>query len=114
LLSTRADVRLQEPNYGKLSSLHFYAWSKGLKTGMYYLRTKAAAEAIKFTVDQASLQSKVALDKQRSTSSVVSADAPSTPDSSNASRRGSVSADEAHAQVACSLQNRDECLSCGS
>ncbi|KAG8466880.1 hypothetical protein KFE25_008259 [Diacronema lutheri] len=108
------NVFMQEPNYGKLSSLHFYAWSKGLKTGMYYLRTKAAAEAIKFTVDQASLQSKVALDKQRSTSSVVSADAPSTPDSSNASRRGSVSADEAHAQVACSLQNRDECLSCGS
>ncbi|KAK8923703.1 Ribonucleoside-diphosphate reductase large subunit [Platanthera zijinensis] len=37
-----------EPDFGKLTSLHFYAWSKGLKTGMYYLR---AADAIKFTVD---------------------------------------------------------------
>ncbi|TXI41175.1 MAG: hypothetical protein E6Q59_02490 [Nitrosomonas sp.] len=38
------------PSISKLSSMHFYAWKKGLKTGMYYLRTQAAAEAIKFTV----------------------------------------------------------------
>jgi ribonucleoside-diphosphate reductase alpha chain len=36
----------------KLNSMHFYAWSKGLKTGMYYLRTKSAVDAIKFTVDK--------------------------------------------------------------
>ena len=36
----------------KLTSMHFYAWKKGLKTGMYYLRTKAATDAIKFTVDK--------------------------------------------------------------
>jgi ribonucleotide reductase alpha subunit len=35
---------------GKLTSMHFHAWKKGLKTGMYYLRTKAASAAIKFTV----------------------------------------------------------------
>ncbi len=35
-----------------MSSMHFYAWQKGLKTGMYYLRTQAAADAIQFTVDQ--------------------------------------------------------------
>jgi len=40
------------PTYAKLTSMHFYAWKKGLKTGLYYLRTKAAADAIKFTVDQ--------------------------------------------------------------
>ena len=37
---------------GKLSSMHFYGWKLGLKTGMYYLRTKPAAQAIQFTVDK--------------------------------------------------------------
>ena len=41
---------VENPTYSKLTSMHFYAWKQGLKTGMYYLRTKAAAEAIKFTV----------------------------------------------------------------
>jgi len=45
---------IENPNFSKLTSMHFYAWKKGLKTGMYYLRTKAAAEAIKFTVNQES------------------------------------------------------------
>ncbi len=43
------------PTYAKLTSMHFYAWKKGLKTGLYYLRTKGAADAIKFTIDQAAL-----------------------------------------------------------
>lgn len=45
------NVHLLEVTPAKLTSMHFYAWSRGLKTGMYYLRTKAAADAIKFTVD---------------------------------------------------------------
>lgn len=40
-----------KPTLAKLTSMHFYAWKKGLKTGLYYLRTQAAADAIKFTVD---------------------------------------------------------------
>lgn len=48
--SQSLNIHLQEPNFGKMTSMHFYAWEKGLKTGMYYLRTKAAADAIKFTV----------------------------------------------------------------
>src|SRR5690606_18130237 len=43
------------PDFSKLTSMHFYGWKKGLKTGMYYLRTKPAANAIQFTVDQAAL-----------------------------------------------------------
>ncbi len=39
-----------DPSFGKLSSMHFYAWKKGLKTGMYYLRSKAAVDPIKFTL----------------------------------------------------------------
>ncbi|MBL7786416.1 MAG: ribonucleoside-diphosphate reductase subunit alpha [Chitinophagales bacterium] len=54
--SQSLNVFMEEPNYKKLSSLHFYAWQKGLKTGMYYLRTRPAADAIKFTVDTQQLQ----------------------------------------------------------
>ncbi len=51
--SQSLNVFVETPNYKKLSSMHFYAWQKGLKTGMYYLRTRAAAEPIKFTLDAA-------------------------------------------------------------
>lgn len=47
---------LENPSFAKLTSMHFYAWKKGLKTGMYYLRTKAAAEAIKFTLNSEKLK----------------------------------------------------------
>ncbi len=50
--SQSMNVFLENANFGKLTSMHFYSWERGLKTGMYYLRTKAAADAIKFTVDQ--------------------------------------------------------------
>ncbi len=50
--SQSMNLFVENPNYGKLSSMHFYAWQKGLKTGMYYLRSKAATDPIKFTVDQ--------------------------------------------------------------
>lgn len=50
--SQSLNVYIAEPNFGKLTSMHFYAWKKGLKTGMYYLRTRPAANAIQFTVDQ--------------------------------------------------------------
>ncbi|KAK6277125.1 hypothetical protein POUND7_017448, partial [Theobroma cacao] len=49
--SQSLNIHMEQPDPGKLTSLHFYVWSKGLKTGMYYLRTRAAADAIKFTVD---------------------------------------------------------------
>lgn len=47
---------LENPSYSKMTSMLFYGWKRGLKTGMYYLRTKAAAEAIKFTVNTCSLE----------------------------------------------------------
>ncbi len=50
--SQSMNVHIAEPNTSKLTSMHFYAWKKGLKTGMYYLRTRPKADAIKFTVDQ--------------------------------------------------------------
>ena len=49
--SQSLNIHMQNPNFGKLTSMHFYAWKSGLKTGMYYLRTKAAVDAIKFTLN---------------------------------------------------------------
>lgn len=49
--SQSLNLFMAEPNMAKLTSMHFHAWKSGLKTGMYYLRTKAAADAIKFTVE---------------------------------------------------------------
>ncbi len=48
--SQSLNLFVENPNFGKLSSMHFYAWERGLKTGMYYLRTKAAVDPIKFTL----------------------------------------------------------------
>ncbi len=50
--SQSMNIHLTDANFGKMTSMHFYAWKKGLKTGMYYLRTKAATDAIKFTVEK--------------------------------------------------------------
>lgn len=50
--SQSLNIHIKEPTMGKLTSMHFYGWKKGLKTGMYYLRTQSAAAAIQFTVDQ--------------------------------------------------------------
>ncbi|KAL4715575.1 hypothetical protein ACJJTC_009201 [Scirpophaga incertulas] len=83
------NIHVAEPNYGKLTSIHFYAWKMGLKTGMYYLRTKPAANAIQFTVDKSKLKNKTSNERSDT--------------------------DEANmAAITCSLQNKDACLSCGS
>lgn len=59
--SQSMNLFVQDANFSKLSSMHFYAWQKGLKTGMYYLRSKAARDAIKFTVDQSALKAAPAM-----------------------------------------------------
>ncbi|GFH31474.1 ribonucleoside-diphosphate reductase [Haematococcus lacustris] len=76
------NVFMPDPNFGKLTSLHFYAWKKGLKTGMYYLRTRAAADAIKFTVDQSALKKKTpaAISPIANGSNAISKAAATAPD----------------------------------
>merc|ERR1712139_186917 len=54
--SQSLNIHMTDATTAKLSSMHFHGWSIGLKTGMYYLRTKAAADAIKFTVEPAQVQ----------------------------------------------------------
>jgi ribonucleoside-diphosphate reductase alpha chain len=92
--SQSLNVFIQNANFAKLSSMHFYAWKKGLKTGMYYLRTKSAVDAIKFTVDSSYLKK------------------PSTNGAEKTT--GVLSHDEAMAEISCSLDNPDDCLACGS
>jgi ribonucleotide reductase alpha subunit len=53
--SQSLNLFIADPSVAKLTSAHFYAWRKGLKTGMYYLRTRPRADAIAFTVDQAAI-----------------------------------------------------------
>ena len=52
------NLHIAEPDYAKLTSCHFYTWKQGLKTGMYYLRTRPATDSIKFTVDKLSLENR--------------------------------------------------------
>ncbi len=91
--SQSLNLFVQDPNFAKLTSMHFHSWKRGLKTGMYYLRTKAAVDAIKFTIDK----------EEASPSATVS-----TNGHVNASK------EEKLADIACSLQNKDDCLACGS
>ncbi|KAL7104541.1 hypothetical protein ACP275_08G251900 [Erythranthe tilingii] len=86
--SQSLNIHMDQPNFGKLTSLHFHAWSRGLKTGMYYLRSRAAADAIKFTVDTTMLNDKPAVVEEDESAKM--------------------------AQMVCSLTNRDDCLACGS
>jgi ribonucleoside-diphosphate reductase alpha chain len=58
--SQSLNLSMENPTYAKLTSMHFYAWKQGLKTGCYYLRTKAPVMAQKFTVDPRLVQGAVA------------------------------------------------------
>ena len=66
--SQSLNIFMENANFAKLTSMHFYGWEKGLKTGMYYLRTKAARDAIKFTVDKSQLEEPVPIAKSKTKS----------------------------------------------
>jgi ribonucleoside-diphosphate reductase alpha chain len=81
--SQSLNIFMENANFGKLTSMHFYGWKKGLKTGMYYLRTKAATDAIKFTVNKDMVEEPTAQ-----------------------------SLEDQQAALACSLENPDNCEMC--
>ena len=70
--SQSLNLFMQDANYSKLTSMHFYAWQSGLKTGMYYLRTKSAVDAIKFTLnnDKKAAPAPIAEEVEATTTSV--------------------------------------------
>ncbi|XP_055844449.1 ribonucleoside-diphosphate reductase large subunit [Episyrphus balteatus] len=105
------NIHVAEPNYGKLTSIHFFGWKAGLKTGMYYLRTKPAAHAIQFTVDKTRLAGAVTQNGGSSQSTPVKeqngqTSNPTSPEKAERERR--------IAEMVCSLENKDACMSCGS
>ena len=81
--SQSLNLFMENANFAKLTSMHFYAWKAGLKTGMYYLTTKAAADAIKFTLKKDAAQIPVAKTEE-----------------------------ERQAEIACSLDDPDNCEMC--
>ncbi|KAI8130579.1 Ribonucleoside-diphosphate reductase large subunit [Lucilia cuprina] len=103
------NIHVAEPNYGKLTSIHFYAWKSGLKTGMYYLRTKPAANAIQFTVDKGRTvvqnESQVQANGDHE-ESILNASSSSLNNESVREKR--------MAEMVCSLENKEACMSCGS
>jgi len=101
--SQSLNVYIASPNIGKLSSMHFHGWKIGLKTGMYYLRTRPAAEAIKFTVDHQYLS------QVRMTTSSMKKLSNQEESSNNKNEE-----QEYRQMLSCSLQNPQGCLSCGS
>lgn len=91
--SQSLNIFMGAPNFAKLTSMHFYAWKKGLKTGMYYLRTQAAADAIKFTVDTQQLANQPTEDTAMNEKAM---------------------AEQRQAEIACSLDNPDACEACSA
>lgn len=130
------NIHVAEPNYGKLTSIHFYGWKMGLKTGMYYLRTKPAVNAIQFTVDKVKLgQTQSAQNGTTSPSKSMLMNGSSTPRKMNgessmamadtsaiaAGAAGETSMNGSYAErnrrmaeMVCSLENKEDCMMCGS
>ncbi|WKN42908.1 ribonucleoside-diphosphate reductase subunit alpha [Tunicatimonas pelagia] len=106
--SQSLNIHMQDPNFGKLTSMHFYAWKKGLKTGMYYLRTKAATDAIKFTVDKA------ALTQGQPQAAEVPVGAPAYGGGQSQGNAGAGPQAQKQSDMQCSLDDPDGCEACGS
>ena len=81
--SQSLNVFMENANFAKLTSMHFYGWKQGMKTGMYYLRTKAAVDAIKFTLEKTAVVQPIAKTEE-----------------------------ERQAEIACSLDDPDNCEMC--
>lgn len=123
--SQSLNLFMESPNMGKLTSMHFYAWKKGLKTGMYYLRSKPASSAIKFTVKKnAQTNMSPGVSSGASTDTADKAPASSAAPSAaevearvKAQKEAMAKMSEkvtAEEKIACSIDNPDECVACGS
>lgn len=115
--SQSLNIHLTDPNFGKLTSMHFYAWKKGLKTGMYYLRSTAAADAIKFTLDKSALEPTVAAVTATVAEPVMAVQSVAVAENQQAIQYEQLPLadyDQKRADMACSLDNPDACEACGS
>lgn len=109
--SQSLNLFMENANYSKLTSMHFYAWKSGLKTGMYYLRTKSAVDAIKFTLKKEVKKEPEpeVFPAMMETSAIINQPVKSNPESS------SLSPEELRALIASAKEAEgDDCLMCGS
>ena len=102
---------MEGATFAKLTSMHFYAWKSGLKTGMYYLRTKSAVDAIKFTLNN----DKKKQPQEKKETKVTAATAQKQPKQQPVSP-DSMSKEEMQALIKQSKEasDDDDCLMCGS
>lgn len=136
--SQSLNLFMESPNYKKLTSAHFYAWEKGLKTGMYYLRSRPAVDPIKFTVDVEKVKATAGVVQEKSAAAQTDKMATVAPiyesvagaqqeiftapqvvqDEKTIEQRAAefgMTVDEfLQAQKVCSLENPGECEMCGS
>ncbi len=118
--SQSLNLFVENANVGKLTSMHFYAWEKGLKTGMYYLRTKAAADAIKFTVQKQSKSEVEPVTEAKQTEKIAAREsqelkkAQSVGEQRVAQMAKKVQEFSTDETIACSIDNPDDCEACGS
>lgn len=106
--SQSLNIHITDPNFGKLTSMHFYAWKKGLKTGMYYLRSTSAADAIKFTHDKTAGQEPAAV--EAAIAAPVFVESQKTIDY----EARLADYEQKKSDMACSLDDPDSCEACGS
>ncbi|MGB3524629.1 MAG: ribonucleoside-diphosphate reductase subunit alpha [Flavobacteriales bacterium] len=105
--SQSLNVFMENVNFAKLTSMHFHSWKAGLKTGMYYLRTKAAADAIKFTLDKSKLE-QPAEAAAKGTQPVTTAEAVAAAQGVSVTMNS-----QAASEIACSLDDPEGCEMCG-
>jgi len=112
--SQSLNLFMQDASYAKLTSMHFYAWQSGLKTGMYYLRTKAAVDAIKFTLNNDKKAEPIEVQQQAVTEATVPAVEKPQP-VAVLNEPEAMSADEYRAMIELAKNaNPDDCEMCGS
>ena len=115
--SQSLNIFMTEPNFAKLTSMHFYSWKAGLKTGMYYLRTKAAADAVKFTVDRQAIAETTPVTQNLEEKPLnYEAYAKEHTDKNKEAAAGFKMSEEEekYAAMQCSLDNPEGCEMCGS
>ena len=112
--SQSLNLFMEGATMAKLTSMHFYGWKSGLKTGMYYLRTKSAVDAIKFTLDKKSKAETLKLEEVAKTQVLPSATATAVGTQSSVPVEP-LSPDEIKKMLAQAKDNEDDdCLMCGS
>ncbi len=109
--SQSMNLFMENANFGKVTSMHFYAWKKGLKTGMYYLRTKAAADAIKFTVQKQAKEQVTPVVTSEQTEKIQETRVSELQEAAMKLTEDEYTAAQA---IACSIDNPDDCEACGS